>query len=230
MQLHYYQMIALKSLLLSKDLSFAQLNTEKLSSDQFTYHLKALIRLGLISKNPGNRYELTQSGKQLASGIDTETSRYEKQPKTGVCIIVEKVENGKKYVLVQERLKQPYYGYFGFIAGKCRYGEVILETGKRELMEEADLQGKVELKAILREHVYNKDGEILEDKIFHILHVVDPVGELKVSFDSGANQWLEVNKLVSVAPKFYDVEMLYKLATEEVKSFYQEISFTVDEF
>jgi 8-oxo-dGTP pyrophosphatase MutT (NUDIX family) len=55
-----------------------------------------------------------------------------------IVIGVQNINNNKQ-LLVQKRLKEPYFGYKGFISGKIRYGEKIFETAKRELKEEAGL-------------------------------------------------------------------------------------------
>jgi ADP-ribose pyrophosphatase len=53
--------------------------------------------------------------------------------KLSVVIVLED-EEGRH--LQQQRLKQPYYGYWGHMTGKIRWGETMLEAGARELQEE----------------------------------------------------------------------------------------------
>ena len=49
------------------------------------------------------------------------------------------IENSEGKFLAQQRLKQPFYGFWGRPTGKVGWGETILETAARELMEETGL-------------------------------------------------------------------------------------------
>lgn len=49
------------------------------------------------------------------------------------------IKKGKKQYLVQTRLKDPFFGYHGYVTGKIRWGEKILEAAKRELLEETGM-------------------------------------------------------------------------------------------
>lgn len=162
------QMSILKELLFKPNSRFTNLNEAKISSDQFSYHLRSLIELGLVEKKDG-LYVLTLQGKEFANRMDTAVNKIEKQPKVSVLIVPIKIVKGKKMYLISTRLKEPYYGFKGFMTGKIRFGETVEEAAQRELMEETGLKGKIKHCFVLHEMVYKKDGEMLEDKFFNIM-------------------------------------------------------------
>ena len=121
-ELHPIQKDILLILLFNPKLPFSGLNRAKISTDQFNFHLKRLLSLDLVEKTE-KFYVLTQKGKEFANRLDTESSVFEKQAKISVLICaVSEVGKGRKY-LVQQRLKEPYFGFYGFITGKgCGFG------------------------------------------------------------------------------------------------------------
>lgn len=188
-QLHPAHVAILHVLLFKPHARFADLQkSSQLTSDHFNFYLKQLLEDGLIQKNGEGAYHLTPKGKEFANRFDTDERKVERQPKVAVCLMVSR-DDGK--ILVQQRLKQPYYGYWGRPTGKIRYGETILEAAARELKEETDLEAEFEYDAIYHKRDFNKEtGELLEDKIFFMLRTKNPKGKMIEDFDGGRNEWL----------------------------------------
>lgn len=228
-QIHNSQMQILKYLLLNKSASFSKLaKASKLSTDHFNYHLGCLMKTDLVKKH-NDCYELTISGKEFANRMDTEKTIIEKQAKLGVMLIIEKEEDGKEYVLVQKRLKEPYYGFQGFVTGKIAWGENILMTAARELEEETGLTAELEFKYIIHELVYLKEnGRLLEDKFFFIVNATKPLGELK-SLPSGENRWVLCSEFNQQDKLYYDEIEVYDLM-KSGKSGFIEKEFLIEEF
>jgi len=180
-------MLILRELLFNPNSRFTDLNIQGLSTDHFSYHVNVLIKEGYVKKD-NSKYSLTTKGKEYANRMDTDEACIERQPKIAVMIVATKTMKGKKYLLVQERTKEPYFGYSGFITGKIRYGEKVLETAKRELKEESGLEcSEMHIKRIVHDHVVLEDtGELVEDKMFYVIHIVNPTGEL-ISTLNGKN-------------------------------------------
>lgn len=132
--LHFIQMQILRELAFKPQAVFADLNLDKHPSDIFSYHLKTLIKQGLIQKQ-ATIYQLTPKGKTFITHMDTATKRIEHLPKVSVLAIA--VQDNKFAVHI--RSKEPYFGYAGFPSGKVRFGETIAEAAKRELEEEMGL-------------------------------------------------------------------------------------------
>ena len=96
-----------------------------------------------------------------------------------VLLAIEQVQSGVRQLLFQERLKNPYFGYWGFPTGKIRWGETIPEAAARELMEETGLEADLRILGLYHEHTsLAETGELLEDKMFFVVHCTNPRGEL----------------------------------------------------
>lgn len=200
---HAVQMKILRYLLLSPDATFAKLrNDANMQSDQFTFHLKKLMSVGYVTKD-GRSYQLTRAGKEYANRMDTDDNTIEKQPKLSVVLVV---ENDKGQMLQQQRLKHPYYGYWGNATGKVRWGETLVEAGARELMEETGLTADLRVVGFYHKLDYDQDsGELLEDKYFCILHGTNPRGELIVDAESHHNEWMTSEEFVTKDKQFGNV-------------------------
>lgn len=209
--LHPVQSQILLVLQQNTSVRFSDLNTWELSSDHFNFHVSQLLNEDLITKNSYGTYELTDIGKEFANRFDTETATYEKQAKQCVVIIPMKGTGESEMVLAQQRLKQPYYGYYGFVSGKTRWGETILESAERELIEESGLVGQLSLFGIEHKMDYNEQGILLDDKYFYLFKAVNCTGELKHKFDSGENHWITKVDMLKLDNLFEDVAQLLEL-------------------
>lgn len=209
---HTTQMAILKQLLLAPNAGFAQLQkAADVTSDFANFHIKQLMSTGYVRKDPVGKYVLTKLGKEYANRMDTEQNLLEKQAKLSVWLVV---DDGKGKFLAQQRLKQPYYGYWGRLGGKIRWGETIVEAAARELKEETDLTANFEFKGIYHKTDYNKAGELLEDKFFYLVHATNPKGTLKVEFDGGLNQWMTDEEFKAKDKYFESALQATSLATK----------------
>jgi ADP-ribose pyrophosphatase YjhB (NUDIX family)/predicted transcriptional regulator len=187
--LHPAHVAILRVLLFAPEARFAELQkTSELSSDHFNFYLKQLLDEAYVIKNSDGAYSLTVKGKEFANRFDTDARTVERQPKVAVCLMIRR-EDGKQ--LVQQRLKQPYYGYWGRPTGKIRWGETILEAAARELMEETGLMADLEFESVYHKMDFNRaTGAMLEDKIFFIVACTNVQGDLIEVFEGGRNAWM----------------------------------------
>jgi Mn-dependent DtxR family transcriptional regulator len=117
-EIHPIQANILLFLLFEPKARFKDLNTTGISTDHFNFHVRRLVELGLIEKTKRGFYKLTPKGKEFANRFDTDSQLLERQAKIGVLICcVDESEKDIKY-LIQQRLKEPYYGFYGFVTGK----------------------------------------------------------------------------------------------------------------
>jgi 8-oxo-dGTP diphosphatase len=207
--LHPEQMSILRELSFRGEANFSTLNVNGVSNDHFSYHLRSLIKAGLLDKSE-ELYKLTNEGKKFISHMDTNTRKIEKLPKVSVLVIPQRGEGESREFLVQTRRKEPYFGYSGFMTGKLRYGETITEGAQRELQEEVGLAAnKVQHLFVLHEMVYDMEGNQLEDKFFNAVLATDFSGELQERTEEGENRWVTEAEFRTLPNLFHnEIDML----------------------
>lgn len=188
-KVHQAQVDILHVLLFRPHAGFAELQKASgLSSDHFNFHIKQLLERDFVVKNAEGKYTLTFKGKEFSNRFDTDAREVERQPKVAVCLII---HDDQGRTLMQQRLKQPYFGWWGRPTGKIRWGETILQAAARELMEETGLEADLEFRGVYHKMDYNQEtNKLLEDKIFFNINGTNPRGELTVEFEGGRNQWM----------------------------------------
>lgn len=226
--IHPVQVVVLRELLFAPSISFSDLQRKTgLSSDHFKFHLQQLVENNYVIKNSVGLYQLNQPGKEYANKLDTDKNVIERQPKSSVIIML---KNNNK-VLVQERLKHPYYGFYGYPGGKIRWGESIIEAGIRELKEETNLESGLIYRGVYHEHVQSAEtNEIIEDKIFHVLYGSSFVGKLKDSFEGGRNVWLSLKELGNIKTKYLSCDIETKIGLGEETFIEKTQTYTKDQF
>lgn len=208
---HEAQMKILRHLLFVPNERFSVLQRATgLTSDHATFHIKQLVEAGLVrhvAKTYGT-YELTRKGKEYANRMDTDEVVIEKQPKLSIVLDIRR-DDGK--VLQQERLKQPYYGYWGRPTGKIRWGETLLEAAARELMEEAGLTAELSVLGFYHKLDYDESGKLLEDKYFCLVRGVHPTGQLLPASDGQRNEWLSDDEFATKELSFGNLDDIQHL-------------------
>ncbi len=218
---HAAQMAILRELLLADTLNFSTLSKSTgLTSDHANFHIKQLVDGGLVEHVPKSygEYQLTRKGKEYANRMDTDENTIEKQPKLSVVLVI---VNEKGEHLQQERLKQPYYGYWGHPTGKIRWGETLVEAGARELMEETGLTADLTPLGFYHKLDYDDDGGLLEDKYLCLIYGTNPRGELKERSDGQRNEWLSDAEFEKKEKKFGNAEETTRYIREQ-KPFLRE--------
>jgi len=206
--IHAAQTSILRELLFHPDAGYAELQKPTgLTSDHFNFHIGRLQDLGLVEKIRRGRYSLTSHGKEYSNRLDTDNSTVERQPKSAVILALSRVKDGNIEYLFQERLKNPYFGYWGLPSGKIRWGETIIETARRESLEETCLDGEFKVKGVYHEHVLqDENGEMLEDKIFFVVLGINMHGALLTDFEGGHNEWMTFTDAMKKDKRFQSFE------------------------
>jgi 8-oxo-dGTP diphosphatase len=229
-EIHSAQAKILRVLLFQPAARFSQLNEEKLPNDHFAFHLKQLTESGLVKKTLDGRYELTAKGKEFANRMDTETIKLERQAKIGALIVAVRKSSHKTLYLLQKRLKQPYFGFWGFVSGKVRWGETAQDTAKRELTEETGLiAGEVMLAGIEHKIDCQQSGLVLEDKFFFVFTSREPAGLFREKFEGGENRWLTKGEIRNLPDLFPDVRLILEMVTGKGINFVEK-RYTVDKY
>lgn len=230
-EVHPIQISILRVLMYKEEARFSDLNSEKISTDHFNFHVKKLLELELIEKTVNNRYRLTPKGKEFTNRFDTDQRQplLERQAKIGVLVVCTKKEGNAQKYLAQQRLKQPYYGFYGFVTGKVKWGETINEAAIRELKEETGLAAKVELKGVKHKMDYSPAGDLLEDKYFYVFKATEPAGELLEKFEAGRNIWLTRNEILKLPDLFHGVEESLEIIKGKQLAFIER-KYTVEKY
>ncbi len=208
-KVHKAQISILRELLFHQSAGFAELQKPTgLDSDHFKFHIARLVELGYVEKVRAGLYKLNARGKEYANKLDTELHTIERQPKTGVLLVAVRGEGEGLEVLVQQRLKNPFYGFWCRPTGKVGWGEKIVETAARELGEETGLEAEtIEVRGIFHKMDYDREsGDLLEDKIFYAVWMSDLRGELLESFEGGRNAWMKPSDIAWLDKKFEGLE------------------------
>jgi ADP-ribose pyrophosphatase YjhB (NUDIX family) len=142
---------------------------------------------------------LTTLGKEYANRMTVETGKIEKNVKATTVLVPYRTNGDKKEILIYKRLKNPFYGCFGFATGKPMWGESFEEAAKRELFEETCLEGTPKLFAI-RHYVVMYEGKIVEDKLMHAYAFDNPSGDLN-SNKEGEFFWVDEDTILKKVTK-----------------------------
>jgi 8-oxo-dGTP pyrophosphatase MutT (NUDIX family) len=231
-KVHDAQVVILRELLFHPSANFAQMQKiTKMSSDHFNFHINKLVELRLVEKVGRGQYALAPKGKEYANKLDTDRNTIERQPKTAVILAIERKEGDNRLFLFQERLKQPYYGFWGFPTGKIRWGETIIQTAERELMEETGLSAVHRIAGVYHELVYQQEtGEQLEDKIFFVIHCMDVKGELLEEFEGGRNAWMTKEDALAQPKIFTSFDIEIDIIDSDESFIEKRVEYTKDLF
>lgn len=207
-KIHPAQTSILRELLFHPSAGFAELQKPTgLDSDHFKFHIKRLVEIGYVEKIKDKKYALTAQGKEYACRLDTDENVIEKQPKSSVILVAVRGDMSNPEILVQQRLKQPFYGFFCRAGGKIRWGETVVQSAERELMEEMGLTAEIEIKGVYHKiDRRNEDGALLEDKLFYVAVCTNIRGELIAEFEGGKNMWMKQSEIAKQQKKFKGVD------------------------
>lgn len=230
--IHTAQTSILRELLFHPEAGYAKLQKGTgLSSDHFNFHISRLTELGFVEKIRRGTYKLTPKGKEYANRLDTDNNTVERQPKVAVILAIERTHDGQQQFLFQERLKNPYFGFWGLPTGKMRWGETVIDTAARELMEETGLEADFTVRGVYHEHVtQTESGEMLEDKMFFVVRCTNPRGTLLATFEGGHNEWLTEAEAIQKDKKFDSFQVELDILNTKEWLIERQVAYTKDVF
>lgn len=174
-----------------------------LTSDSFKFYVRSLMKAGWIVKTADGHYVLTPTGKELANNLDETRQTVQKQPKVSVLIVASRSsDGGETEYLLQQRLRHPYYGFWGFLSGPVRWGEGLEQTAEAELHKQTGLTANCEVVAFYRSADRTMEGKFLEDKLFAVLTPRNLQGVIDTAWTGGRSVWMTMSELIA-QPKFF---------------------------
>jgi ADP-ribose pyrophosphatase YjhB (NUDIX family)/predicted transcriptional regulator len=231
-EIHKAQTAILRELLFNQMAGYAELQKQTgLTSDHFNFHISRLVELGFVGKVGRGKYQLTEKGKEYSNRLDTDSKTIERQPKVAVMLIVERLAGDRAEYLFQQRLKHPYFGFWGRPTGKIRWGESIIETAARELKEEAGLEARHEVLGVNHERVFEKGShKLLEDKLFFMVRCCGVKGRLVEQFEGGKNKWMTKDEIALERKSFGDFEEGFRMLGDKGRIIETEPEYTAEVF
>lgn len=184
------------------------------------YHLKSLMREGLVVKNDEGLYLLSAEGKQFADNLSLDTYKPRKQPNIVTLVTC---QNEKGQWLVYKRARQPLINQVGFVYGKVHLGETVSEAAHRELKEKTGLQCELTHKGDGYITIY-ESNEPVSQILFHMFYGRNPYGEIKLTKKPGTASWAWQEEF-GHPPYMASMPELARLAKEPGERFFVELTY-----
>lgn len=133
---HVIQKHIVEVLMYTEVARFRDLRPPRTDTNLFSYHLKTLIKLGLVKKGEDG-YTLSAAGLSYVDRVSTEKRVVRMQPKIISMLLI---QNSEGDVLLQCRTKQPYINAWTLPYGKIHIDDASLEkAAQREAKEKLGL-------------------------------------------------------------------------------------------
>jgi ADP-ribose pyrophosphatase YjhB (NUDIX family) len=194
---------------------YSQLRPGDVEGNLFMYHLKGLLRDGLVEKTE-REYRLTAKGLQFAGTLSLKTGKTRQQPKILTAIIC---KNDKNEYLLSRWHRQPNIGQVSFPHGMAHYGETISDMAALELAEKAGLKGEV----TYRGDVYvrgMRDGVLDRHMLVHLFEAQSIQGGREGEMRPEVSEpfWAALSTLnpSDFVPGFYEIATLVEKQLEGV--------------
>lgn len=137
--MHYLQKAILDKLRYKQPLAYTVLMPDGIESSHFRYHLKLLMRDGLVNKDAAGHYELSVKGHQEVDYLSRNRTTRVRMPKVITYTLL--THHGK--FLLYKKPKQPYQNLLGLVGGKLHFGEDMRSAAQREVYEKTELEVKL---------------------------------------------------------------------------------------
>lgn len=232
MELHPAQVSILQTLRHAQSARYTDLQLPtSLESDTFKFHLYRLIKLQYVQKRIPGRYELTAAGKELANNLDQLQSRTQKQPKLSVAIIASRYNAGNAEYLFQQRLRHPFYGFWGTLSGPIQLAESVETTARREFEKQTGMTGHYTVRAFYRKTDYVAETNVLlEDKLFTVVEVSDVRGKITNTWQKGHNAWMTLEELEAQDKYFLSTSAFIRLLKQPMQYVTEMARYNADDY
>lgn len=208
-EFHHIQRHIIRVLGLNTWARYRDLRLTGVDSSLYNYHLKELLKTGLIEKVLGRGYRLTNTGLRYVDHVSMQTFEPRWQPKLITKLVI---TDEKDRVLMYRKMRQPFIGTWNLPSGKLHYeDESIHAAATRELKMifcgnsniGVDYQGVVELTVVEN-----------DDTITHTLYLVHYARVLSDVAIDVAYSWRDITMVSSLDVTPGSVEIL-KFATQD---------------
>lgn len=188
---------------------FTQLRPRDVESNLFMYHLKSLLKEGLVHK-VDEGYELTAAGMQLVATVSLQTGKPRRQPQILTAVAC-KNESGQQ--LLARWHRQPNVGRVSVVHGMLHYGKRPIEMAVLELAEKAGLTANLTHLA----DVYIREWQNDDVAMHRLVHMFEaqaprPLSEAPLRPEVAEGFWAHLDELAPAdfVPGFYELACQYQ--------------------
>ncbi len=226
--LNKIQYAIVRSLFLKDAQRFSELNQDSIANDHFSYHIRTLIGNGYIYKDSEGKYHLTTTGRTSATLLKNDESSYVNQGFVACRVVLTRERNGEKQYLLQRRTAVPYMGSYAEPGGKIIWGEPVLQSAHRNMLEQTGLDCDLEIKGQV--HIIDDfENEVVQDKYFYVIKATNPKGTLKEFGSTGVNVWMSEKEVKSNPKVLHAVQLIGEIADSPTYRF-EETIYYPDEY
>ena len=186
--MHRLEWHILGSLIRAEELRYSQLKPKQVEGNVFMYHLKVLIKAGLVYKTISGSYQLTSHGMLLADKMQLDTLEIIPSPRTVILIACRRQEDGAW--LLHKRKVQPLINQTGFLHTNPVLGESITKTAQNTLEQ---VNGVITENLRVRGAGYitvSKDNQPESFISFQLVEATAIGGKLVEETELGQNSWV----------------------------------------
>ncbi len=142
-ELHHIQRGIILSLATYSPQRFTELQPPRIPNNTFSYHLKRLIDTGYVTQTE-NGYTSTRKALKLIGFGDSQRQR----PSSPMVITMLYITNDEGEILLLNRNKRPFQGWYGLPSGTVHLGESVDEAAQRELFEKTTIISQSSLNSL----------------------------------------------------------------------------------
>lgn len=133
---HHIQRHIMDVLMYAEVLRFRDLRPPRTDTNLFTYHLKSLLKTGMVDKVDGG-YKLGKRGLSYVDRVSSQEKTVRTQPKIITMLVI---QNSDGDLLLQRRTKQPYINEWTLPYGKMHIDDIsAADAARRECLEKLHL-------------------------------------------------------------------------------------------
>lgn len=136
---HHIQKHIIDVLMYQKCARFRDLRPPRVDTNLFTYHLKNLMKSGMVEKSDAG-YTLSAQGLSYVDRVSSEKKAIRTQPKIITMLVI---QNSNGDILLQRRTKQPFIDTWTLPYGKLHIEDSsVEEAAKREVFEKLGIENQ----------------------------------------------------------------------------------------
>ena len=212
---HHIQKSIVYDLAFADSLRFSDLKPDDMENKAFTYHLKKVVKAGLVQKLDDGHYSLTMKGRRIGKGALKKESRLLDRAYSILLLAVRRSEDDGW--LLYKRQTQPLLGLTGFMQAQPIAETDARTTAQQTAREQTGLTVNFDVQGHGYFRVY-RNGELESFIHFTLLIGQNPQGRLPETAESAGYFWQQTPNFES-PDMLPNMQTLHKMCEAEPGSF-----------